>query len=180
MNLRGKFTTEADGSFWFRSVKPGAYPVPIEGPAGVLLGAQRRHNWRPAHLHFIFFKPGWKTIASQVYTSDDKYLDTDSQFGVTRALVGHYVKHEREPRRPRVDGTWWSLEHTFVLGRARPATDAAHLEGRSRQRLTVWSASHRSARKKRSRCDGRGQRSRAPRRLRTKVEDSATRTARSR
>ena len=122
MNLRGRFTTEADGSFAFRSVKPGAYPVPIEGPAGVLLGAQKRHNWRPAHLHFIFFKPGWKTIASQVYTSDDKYLDTDSQFGVTKALIGRYVKHENEPAPgPGVDGTWWSLEHTFMLepGEAR-------------------------------------------------------------
>ena len=122
MNLRGIFTTGADGSFAFRSVKPGAYPVPIEGPAGVLLNAQKRHNWRPAHLHFIFFKPGWKTIASQVYTNDDKYLDTDSQFGVTKALIGHYVKHENERAPgPGVDGTWWSLDHTFVLepGEAR-------------------------------------------------------------
>ncbi|MET0681244.1 MAG: dioxygenase [Burkholderiales bacterium] len=122
MNLRGVFTTEADGSFAFRSVKPGAYPVPIEGPAGVLLGAQKRHNWRPAHLHFLLFKPGWKTIASQVYTNDDRYLDTDSQFGVTKALIGHYVKHENEPSpEPGVEGTWWSLEHTFTLepGEAR-------------------------------------------------------------
>jgi catechol 1,2-dioxygenase len=130
MNLRGKLTTAADGSFGFRSVKPGAYPVPIEGPAGVLLAAQERHNWRPAHLHFLIFKPGFKTIASQVYTPDDPYLDTDSQFGVTRALIGNYVKHEhvdkqRDKQGPAsaagVDGPWWSLEHVFVLepGEAR-------------------------------------------------------------
>ena len=122
MNLRGKFTTEADGSFAFRSIKPGAYPVPIEGPTGALLAAQKRHNWRPAHLHFLVFKPGFKTIASQVYTNDDPYLETDSQFGVTKALIGHYVKHENEPAPDvGVEGTWWSLEHTFVLepGEAR-------------------------------------------------------------
>jgi catechol 1,2-dioxygenase len=122
MNLRGTFTTEADGSFAFRSVKPGAYPVPIEGPNGVLLGAQRRHNWRPAHLHFLIYKPGFKTIASQVYTNDDQYLETDSQFGVTKALIGHYVKHESEPApAPEVSGPWWSLEHEFVVepGEAR-------------------------------------------------------------
>ena len=122
MNLRGTFTSAADGSFSFRSIKPGAYPVPIEGPAGVLLGAQKRHNWRPAHLHFLIYKPGFKTIASQVYTNDDPYLATDSQFGVTKALIGHYVKHESEPApAPGVAGTWWSLEHVFVIepGEAR-------------------------------------------------------------
>lgn len=130
MNLRGRFLTDDAGRFAFRSVKPGAYPVPIEGPAGVLLKAQRRHNWRPAHLHFLFFKPGWKTIASQVYTDDDPYLETDSQFGVTRALVGHYVKHADEPApADDVRGAWWSLEHAFTLepGEARrpqpPITD---------------------------------------------------------
>ena len=122
MNLRGTFTTETDGSFAFRSIKPGAYPVPIEGPSGVLLGAQKRHNWRPAHLHFLFYKPGFKTIASQVYTNDDPYLETDSQFGVTKALIGHYVKHENEPAPAAgVAGPWWSLEHVFVVepGEAR-------------------------------------------------------------
>jgi hydroxyquinol 1,2-dioxygenase len=122
MNLRGVFTTGADGRFAFRSVKPGAYPVPIDGPAGVLLAAQRRHNWRPAHLHFLIYKPGFKTIASQVYTNDDPYLETDSQFGVTQALIGHYAKHAGEPA-PERDATdpWWSLEHSFVLepGEAR-------------------------------------------------------------
>jgi catechol 1,2-dioxygenase len=116
MNLRGKFTTGAEGSFAFRSVKPGAYPVPIDGPTGVLLAAQKRHNWRPAHLHFLVFKPGFKTIASQVYTDDDPYLETDSQFGVTKALIGRYVRHEDEPApAPDVAGPWWSLEHTFVI-----------------------------------------------------------------
>lgn len=122
MNLRGTFTTDANGDFAFRSVKPGAYPVPIEGPAGILLGSQKRHNWRPAHLHFLFFKEGWKTIASQVYTNDDQYLETDSQFGVTKALIGHYVRHTSgKPPAADVTGAWWTLDHGFTLepGEAR-------------------------------------------------------------
>ena len=116
MNLRGKFTTDADGSFRFRSVKPAGYPVPIEGPTGALLRAQNRHNFRPAHLHFLIYKPGYKTIASQVYTNDDPYLETDSQFGVTKALIGNYVRHEDErPPAADVQGPWYSLEHSFVL-----------------------------------------------------------------
>jgi catechol 1,2-dioxygenase len=116
MNLRGMFTTEADGAFAFRSVKPAGYPVPTDGPTGVLLRAQRRHNMRPAHLHFLIHKPGFKTIASQVYTNDDPYLETDSQFGVTKALIGNYVRHVDEPApAPDVEGPWYSLEHAFVL-----------------------------------------------------------------
>jgi protocatechuate 3,4-dioxygenase beta subunit len=92
MNLRGIFTTQADGSFSFRSVKPAGYPVPIDGPTGTLLAAQKRHNMRPAHLHFLIYKPGYKTIASQVYDPDDPHLETDSQFGVTRALIGNFVR----------------------------------------------------------------------------------------
>ena len=122
MNLRGQFTTDAEGRFSFRSVKPGAYPVPIEGPTGDLLKAQQRHNWRPAHLHFLIYKPGYKTIASQVYSNDDQYLETDSQFGVTDALIGHYVRHENDAA-PAGDvrGAWYSLDHAFMLeaGEAR-------------------------------------------------------------
>ena len=112
MNLRGKFTTLADGSFSFTTVKPAGYPVPIDGPTGVLLGAQKRHNLRPAHLHFLIYKPGYKTIASQVYDPQDPYLETDSQFGVTQALIGDYRKG--------ADGGY-SLEFTFVIrpGEAR-------------------------------------------------------------
>jgi catechol 1,2-dioxygenase len=127
MNLRGRFATAADGSFGFRSVKPAGYPVPTDGPTGALLAAQRRHNMRPAHLHFLIYKPGFKTIASQVYDPEDPHLDTDSQFGVTRALIGDYVK--------RADGSY-ALEFTFVLepGEARrpkaPITGKAGPAGR--------------------------------------------------
>jgi hydroxyquinol 1,2-dioxygenase len=98
MNLRGRFTTQADGSFSFRSVKPAGYPVPTDGPTGTLLAAQKRHNMRPAHLHFLIYKPGYKTIASQVYDPEDPHLETDSQFGVTRALIGAFHKVGAEYR----------------------------------------------------------------------------------
>jgi len=115
-NLRGKFTTDAEGKIWFRSIKPIGYPIPVNGPVGDLLRAQGRHNLRPAHIHFLIYKPGFKTQFSQVYSSDDPNLETDVQFGVTRALIGQYKLHENE-RAPAADvkGPWYSLEHHFTI-----------------------------------------------------------------
>ena len=96
MNLRGKFFTDNDGRISFRSVKPAGYPIPIDGPTVDLLRAQGRHNMRPAHLHVLARKDGFKTLISQLYVPDDKFLETDVQFGVTRHLIGDYVRHENE------------------------------------------------------------------------------------
>jgi catechol 1,2-dioxygenase len=126
MNLRGKFVTGADGSFAFRSVKPAGYPVPTEGPTGVLLNAQRRHNMRPAHLHFLVYKPGFKTIASQVYDPEDPNLDTDSQFGVTKALIGNYEKRDDGS----LDGSY-GLEFTFVLQAGEARMPRAPITGKA-------------------------------------------------
>ena len=122
MNLRGIFTTAADGSFSFRSVKPAGYPVPTGGPTGTVLRAQQRHNMRPAHLHFLIYKPGFKTIASQVYDPEDPHLETDSQFGVTRALIGNYAR--------RGDGSF-ALEFTFVLEAGEASRPRAPITGKA-------------------------------------------------
>ena len=120
MNLRGRFLTDNAGRFHFRSVKPAGYPIPIDGPVGDLVRATRRHNYRPAHLHFMIYKPGFKTMISQIYSPDDPHIDSDVQFGVTRALIGAYVRHE-EASEPGVQAPWYSLDQRFVLepGEAR-------------------------------------------------------------
>jgi catechol 1,2-dioxygenase len=115
MNLRATFTTDAQGCVRFRSIKPVGYPIPVNGPVGDLIRAQGRHNMRPAHIHFLMSKPGYKTQFSQVYSSDDPNLQTDVQFAVTRALIGQYVRHEGGCPAPDVSGPWFSLEHRFTL-----------------------------------------------------------------
>jgi hydroxyquinol 1,2-dioxygenase len=121
MNLRGQFTTDAEGKFGFRSVKPAGYPIPIDGPVGDLIRAGKRHHYRPAHLHFLIFKEGFKTLISQIYVNDDDRLETDVQFGVTRALIGDYVRHDGPAPASDVKGEWYSLDQTFVMepGKAR-------------------------------------------------------------
>src|SRR5689334_6452006 len=132
MNLRGKFTTDADGHIGFRSVKPAGYPIPIDGPVGELLRAQGRHNMRPAHLHFLVYKPGFKTLISQLYVADDKFIDSDVQFGVTRHLIGDYVLHENE-KAPAGDvkGPWYSLKHTFVMEAGESKLPRAPISGKA-------------------------------------------------
>jgi protocatechuate 3,4-dioxygenase beta subunit len=116
MNLRGKFTTDAAGRLSFRSVKPAGYPVPTDGPVGEMLRAQNRHPYRPAHIHFLGFKPGYKTLITQVFVDDDEHLESDVVFGVTRALVGDYRRHdEGEPPVTDVRATWYTLNYRFVM-----------------------------------------------------------------
>jgi protocatechuate 3,4-dioxygenase beta subunit len=115
MNLRGKFTTDADGRFWFRSVKPAGYPVPTDGPVGDLLRAQLRHPYRPAHLHFLGYKQDFKTLVTQVFVDDDKYLESDVVFGVTRHLVGQFRQGEGPAPDASSAGPWFRLDYNFVM-----------------------------------------------------------------
>jgi protocatechuate 3,4-dioxygenase beta subunit len=116
MNLRGKFTTDASGRFSFKSVKPAGYPVPTDGPVGDMLRAQNRHPYRPAHIHFLGFKPGYKTLITQVFVDDDEHLESDVVFGVTRALIGDYHRHDYgEPPAPGVRAPWYTLNYRFVM-----------------------------------------------------------------
>lgn len=116
MNLRGKLTTDADGRFAFRSVMMVGYPIPTDGVVGRLLTAQGRHPYRPAHLHALIFKPGFKVLISQVYDPNDPHIDSDVQFGVTQALIGNFMRHETpHPTAREVTAPWYSLDHTYRL-----------------------------------------------------------------
>ncbi|MGR3793694.1 dioxygenase family protein [Vannielia sp. SX4] len=120
-NLRGKFRTGTDGMVHFRSVRPIGYPIPTDTTVGRLLEAQGRHPMRPAHVHVLAFKEGFKTLISQIYVDDTEWLTSDVQFGVTEALIGKLERHEGP--HPEADGPdeWFSLSHRFALqeGEAR-------------------------------------------------------------
>lgn len=87
MNMRGVFTTGTDGTYEIRSVRPVSYSIPGDGPAGDLLFANGRHNWRPAHVHFMVQAPGYKTVITHLFDADSDYLDSDAVFGVRNSLV---------------------------------------------------------------------------------------------
>lgn len=116
MNLRGKFTSDADGRFAFRTVKMVGYPIPTDGAVGRLLRAQDRHPYRPAHLHALIVKDGFKVLISQVYDGTDPHIASDVQFGVTRALLGDFVRHDApHPDAADVTPPWYALDYTYVM-----------------------------------------------------------------
>ena len=96
MNLRGRFTSNAQGGYFLRSVRPAGYPVPTDGPCGELLAAQRRHPFRPAHLHFMVHGLGHRVLITQVFADDAETLGSDPVFGVTAPLVGHFEMVQRD------------------------------------------------------------------------------------
>jgi protocatechuate 3,4-dioxygenase beta subunit len=131
MNLRGRFISDESGRFHFRSVKPAGYPIPVDGPVGDLVRATRRHNFRPAHLHFMIYKPGFKTLISQVYAPDDEHIDSDVQFGVTRALIGNYIRHGEPSAELGFAAPWYSLDQRFVLEAGEAGRPVAPIRGKA-------------------------------------------------
>ena len=90
---RGKITTAADGRYWFRSVKPADYPVPTDGPGGVMLRKLERTPDRPGHLHLIVAAPGYTAVVTQIFVADSKFLDNDAVFGVKKSLAAKFERH---------------------------------------------------------------------------------------
>ena len=122
MNLRGLFTTGADGRFFFRTVKPSSYPIPTDGPVGKMLLAMGRHPMRPAHIHFIVGAPGFEPVTTHVFVAGDDYLDSDAVFGVKDSLVEPFVLHDDpdEAKRLGLKNPFYTAEHEFRLVRRKP------------------------------------------------------------
>ncbi len=63
----GRFVTDVEGSYKFRSIKPGAYPV-----------TQSDWWWRPPHIHFSIFGPSWMNrFITQIFFPGEPLNETD-------------------------------------------------------------------------------------------------------
>ena len=74
ISMRARFITNAQGRFWFWTIVPNFYPIPHDGPVGMMLDQQGRHPFRPAHIHFMISAVGFKKLITHVFIEDDKYL----------------------------------------------------------------------------------------------------------
>lgn len=98
MNLRGIFTTDADGRYHFYCLRPTTYAIPDDGPAGDLLKLLDRHPMRPAHIHFIITAPGYKRVVTELFDRQDKHVNDDAVFAVKEDLVIDFQPLKGDPR----------------------------------------------------------------------------------
>ena len=73
-NLRGIYTTGADGTYEIRTVRPVPYPIPSDGPVGDMLKANKRNWMRPGHTHMWVRAGGYKDLITHVFDEQSDYL----------------------------------------------------------------------------------------------------------
>ena len=106
----GRTLTDADGSYRFTTIKPGAYPW------------RNHHNaWRPAHIHFSLFGQAFtQRLVTQMYFPDDPLFSQDPIYNsVPEAARTRMVsRFDLDRTRPE-----WALAFTFdIVLRGRDAT----------------------------------------------------------
>src|ERR1700683_4414601 len=114
---RGRFITDAEGRFYFRTILPCSYPIPTDGPVGELIAAAKRHPMRPAHVHFLVNAQGYEPLITHVFIEGDEYLDSDAVFGVKDELISK-IEHHNEPVMPDgkpAAGPWHVMTYEFQM-----------------------------------------------------------------
>ena len=94
VDYRGIFTTDADGRYHLRTVKPLGYYIPMDGPVGKLVKSQGRHGMRPAHIHFLVGAPGHRELVTALYLRTDPHLADDVVFGSSDELAVDLVDND--------------------------------------------------------------------------------------
>jgi catechol 1,2-dioxygenase/hydroxyquinol 1,2-dioxygenase len=97
-DYRGVFTTDGQGNFLIRTVRPLGYSIPMDGPVGSLIKAQGRHGMRPAHIHFLVSAPGYRELVTALYVQGDPHIADDVVFGSSEDLVAEV--RENDPACP--------------------------------------------------------------------------------
>ena len=120
LQARGKITTDAEGCYGFRTIKPVSYPIPTDGPVGKMLTGMGRHPYRPAHIHAIVSALGFEPVTTHVFVKGDPYLQSDAVFGVKNSLVAEFVKREgTAPDGTKPSAPFWEVHYDFVLAIAK-------------------------------------------------------------
>ena len=114
---RGRFITDADGRFFFRTILPCSYPIPTDGPVGQMILDLRRHPMRPAHVHFLVNAAGHEPLVTHVFVEGDKYIDSDVVFGVKQELISKVEKRTdaKMPDGKPATAPWYLMSYQFRL-----------------------------------------------------------------
>ena len=114
MDLRGTIEADAQGRYYFRSVVPAGYSIPMDGPVGDLIRAQHRHGLRPSHIHYLVGAPGCRELVTALYIHGDPHIDSDTVFGVTGSLIVKVGDPDPSSPFPNLPG----IKYDFALARA--------------------------------------------------------------
>jgi hydroxyquinol 1,2-dioxygenase len=120
MKARGRIRTDAQGRYWFRSIRPTYYPVPTDGPVGVMLRKMGRHPNRPGHIHMIVSAPGFEAVTTHLFVANSEYLDSDAVFGMKESLVTQFDKHPpgKAPTGEVMNEPFYTVQYDFRLRKA--------------------------------------------------------------
>jgi hydroxyquinol 1,2-dioxygenase len=117
MAARARIHTDDEGRYWFWSVKPTFYPVPVDGPVGRMLGSMGRHPNRPGHIHMKVSSPGHAPITTHLFVANSPFLDSDAVFGVRPSLIVDFESHPAgaAPDGRQMETPFWSAHYDFRL-----------------------------------------------------------------
>jgi protocatechuate 3,4-dioxygenase beta subunit len=114
MDLRGCFHADSEGRYYFRGLCPLGYMIPMDGPVGDMIRAQKRHGYRPAHIHFVIGAPGYRELVTALYVAGDDHIDSDTVFGVNESLIISVNKNDSSSPLPKLP----SIRYDFQLAKA--------------------------------------------------------------
>ena len=117
-NLRGKFKTDSEGNYSLYCLRPTPYSLPHDGPSWKLLQALDRHSMRPAHIHAMVSADQYKTVVTQLFPSDDPWVETDTVFATKDDLLCDFVPL-KDNSKAQVE-----LHYDFTLAAQDPASSS--------------------------------------------------------
>ena len=117
MAARARIRTDAEGRYWFWSIRPSYYPVPTDGPVGRMLEGIGTHPNRPGHIHMMVSAPAHVPVTTHLFVAGSPYIDSDVVFGVRPSLIVDFESHPagQAPDGRTLDTPYWSAHYDFHL-----------------------------------------------------------------
>lgn len=117
---RAHLFADQNGNYAFWGLTPTPYPIPHDGPVGMMLEATHRSPVRASHLHFMVTADNLRTLVTHIFVHGDPQIEIgDSVFGVKDSLI---KKFEPQPKgtpapggRDLLDRTWARTRFDITL-----------------------------------------------------------------